>query len=107
MSVCAFKNVRDFSKQNLSQHKMRFSQAEIEAYDRHGWRCHYCNSDGPLSSDHIVPRVHGGDDSAGNIVPACRPCNSAKREKGYDEYLEIIAADIAAYHTFLEFGGLV
>lgn len=40
--------------------------------------CVYCGADGPLSLDHLIPRLRGGADAADNLVPACRSCNSAK-----------------------------
>jgi 5-methylcytosine-specific restriction endonuclease McrA len=29
--------------------------------------------------DHIVPLIRGGKSSRGNIVPACKTCNSQKK----------------------------
>lgn len=94
--------VRDFSKINMSQPKKRFTANEIEAFDRHGWHCHYCRSPGPLTADHLIPRAHGGGDNWENLIPACRTCNSSRGVKPYDEFLDIIAADLAAYHMFVE-----
>lgn len=45
--------------------------------------CHYCGSrvaPGELTLDHIVPLVRGGQSSRGNCVPACKSCNTAKRD---------------------------
>ena len=43
-----------------------------------GQRCAYCGERGELTQDHIVPVSKGGWHFSGNIVPACRPCNSSK-----------------------------
>ena len=31
--------------------------------------------------DHLVPVVRGGKSTKGNVVPSCKPCNSARRHK--------------------------
>ena len=53
-------------------------------FDRDGHRCNYCGKtplrdpDIELHLDHIVPRVKGGADTAGNLITSCGECNSAK-----------------------------
>ena len=45
--------------------------------------CHYCGrSTTPreLTMDHIVPVSRGGKSTKGNVVPACKECNSAKKQ---------------------------
>lgn len=42
--------------------------------------CCYCGSLEVLSIDHLIPRIKGGEDHADNLVWACRPCNSSKKE---------------------------
>ena len=53
-----------------------------DVFDRDARRCVYCGADeadgAELSVDHVEPRVLGGDNSAGNLVTACRDCNRAK-----------------------------
>jgi 5-methylcytosine-specific restriction endonuclease McrA len=44
-----------------------------------------------LTMDHIVPVVRGGKSTRGNLVPACKDCNSKKKymlPTEWDEYLE-------------------
>lgn len=53
---------------------------------RHGGRCFYCNSDGRMSMDHVVPISRGGRHSIGNLVPACITCNSSKRDRTIMEW---------------------
>jgi 5-methylcytosine-specific restriction endonuclease McrA len=46
--------------------------------------CHYCGrAVGPaaLTMDHLVPIIRGGRSTKGNVVPACKPCNVAKRHR--------------------------
>lgn len=48
---------------------------------RDGFRCVYCGEVMPaeaLTLDHVQPRMRGGDQSEGNLVAACRPCNAEK-----------------------------
>ena len=45
--------------------------------------CHYCGSAVPpaeLTMDHIVPVARGGKSTKGNLVPACKMCNSKKKQ---------------------------
>ncbi len=45
--------------------------------------CHYCGehfTPGELTLDHIVPLVRGGRSTRGNCVPACKECNTRKRD---------------------------
>lgn len=49
-----------------------------------GWdyRCAYCGSaDKSLCQDHVTPVTRGGLYTSGNIVPACKSCNSRKGNK--------------------------
>ena len=44
--------------------------------------CQYCNTtNGPLTIDHIIPKVHGGLDIWENLVAACKPCNQKKGDR--------------------------
>lgn len=45
------------------------------------FRCVYCAQSFPseaLTLDHVQPRLRGGDQSEGNLVTACQPCNASK-----------------------------
>jgi 5-methylcytosine-specific restriction enzyme A len=47
-----------------------------------GGICRYCGrSTAPeeLTMDHIVPIIRGGRSTRGNLVPACKTCNSKKK----------------------------
>ena len=44
--------------------------------------CHFCGRKFPpaeLTMEHVVPLVRGGKSVKGNIVPACKECNTAKK----------------------------
>lgn len=45
-------------------------------------RCGYCGRPTPpreLTMDHRLPLVRGGRSTKGNVVPACKTCNTAKK----------------------------
>jgi 5-methylcytosine-specific restriction endonuclease McrA len=49
-------------------------------FARDGARCQYCTA--PAEGiDHVVPRSRGGEHVWENVVAACRPCNTAKRDR--------------------------
>lgn len=59
-------------------------------------RCFYCGNLGG-EVDHVIPLTRGGSHSIGNLVPACRTCNSSKnnrlimewkKKKGYQRNLQ-------------------
>lgn len=89
--------VRNFDKLHGGVGKSNFTMAQIEAFNRHGWHCHYCGSLAPLTVDHIKPRAKGGRDEVSNYVPACFSCNTAKGKRPYDVFMLCVAADVAAY----------
>ncbi len=47
---------------------------------RDGHRCQYCGA-AAENIDHVVPRSRGGEHVWENVVAACRPCNTAKRDR--------------------------
>lgn len=47
--------------------------------------CVYCG-DPADSADHVVPLARGGRERPNNLVPACRPCNSAKGKRLLHEW---------------------
>lgn len=55
--------------------------------------CVYCGSTTDLTTDHLIPRSRGGDDSADNVVLSCQTCNTSRGEKGIFEWLGIKEKD--------------
>lgn len=59
--------------------------------------CHYCGRQigaRQLTMDHVVPLIRGGRSTRGNVVPACKPCNSKKQlllPVEWEEYLKRLA----------------
>jgi len=60
--------------------------------------CHYCRRQvgaRHLTMDHIVPLGRGGRSVRGNVVPACKDCNTRKQSLlpiEWGEYLARLAA---------------
>lgn len=58
------------------------AEAWAEIKTKHNGRCCYCNRKvANLTMDHVVPISAGGLHREDNIVPACRPCNSRKKDQ--------------------------
>jgi hypothetical protein len=55
--------------------------------------CVYCGSTADLTTDHLIPRSRGGDESADNVVLACQSCNISRGEKGIFEWLGLKEKD--------------
>jgi hypothetical protein len=56
-------------------------------------QCVYCGSITDLTTDHLIPRSRGGDESADNVVLACQPCNASRGDKGIFEWLGLKEKD--------------
>ncbi len=60
-------------------------EKRLAIYLRDGFRCVYCLVDlhdadpRDITLDHIKCQADGGDNSEGNLVTACRSCNSSRR----------------------------
>jgi len=56
-----------------------------------GGICHYCGCKPDyLTLDHVVPLAAGGTHTEENVVFACHPCNSLKRDLSVEEFLPLI-----------------
>ena len=59
-------------------------------FERDEFRCIYCGEQFPveeLTLDHVEPRVRGGDRSEGNLVTACKGCNTRKGHRRLSLFL--------------------
>lgn len=50
------------------------------AYAADSHECVYCASTRDLGVDHVVPRSQGGQNTIENLVTACNPCNSRRKD---------------------------
>jgi 5-methylcytosine-specific restriction endonuclease McrA len=57
--------------------EVKLSKQNIIRRDNH--TCQYCGiSHGPMTTDHIIPKCQGGEESWENLVCACVSCNNRK-----------------------------
>jgi hypothetical protein len=66
---------------------------EWEAEQELPKHCVFCGSVENLSTDHLIPKNRGGDNSADNLVLACKSCNSSRGDKGVFEWLGLKRKD--------------
>ena len=63
---------------------------KADVWGKTGGMCWYCgklmNPFKTFSVDHFIPITHGGSSILANLVPTCRPCNSAKRNRTLEEF---------------------
>jgi 5-methylcytosine-specific restriction endonuclease McrA len=70
-------------------------------FERDAHRCVYCGQQFPpeeLTIDHVEARVRGGDRSDGNLVTACRACNTLKGHRRLSDFLH--AEEVARTNFF-------
>lgn len=86
---------------DVSEQQLRKEREKARELRKSAWwknrialgKCYYCaDSFAPkdLTLDHVVPLVRGGRTAKGNCVPACKGCNSKKKDllpSEWDEYL--------------------
>lgn len=61
-----------------------------QIFERDGYRCVYCGEQfaaDELTLDHVQPRMQGGDHSEGNLVTACKGCNTLKGHRRLSQFL--------------------
>lgn len=89
------------SQGTVGEEKFRIEKAKARKLRKSQWWlqkvqegiCHYCGgkfSSDEITMDHIVPISRGGKSGKGNIVAACKTCNSKKK---YYTPAEIILRD--------------
>lgn len=71
---------KHIAKEREKARKLKKSQWWLDKLNQ--GLCHYCGQKfgaSELTMDHVVPVARGGTSSPGNIVPACKACNSSKK----------------------------
>ena len=51
---------------------------KVTAFERDGWKCVVCGSEGPLELDHAMALMNGGDNGLDNLHTLCHECHVAK-----------------------------
>lgn len=79
---------------SLAKIIVRKSTRQIEqniswaVFRRDGYRCRYCGADDrPLTVDHLITWEDGGPSIEANLLTCCRPCNKARGNTPYEEWL--------------------
>jgi len=80
-------------KRTLAMSKRRARQKQNGVFVIHDYEilaiqranCFYCGNPGG-EVDHVIPLSRGGAHSIGNLVPACRSCNSSKNNRFITEW---------------------
>ncbi len=76
---------------DIDDASIRREREKARALRKQGWWqtrvskgiCHYCQQSVPakeLTLDHILPIARGGHSTKGNCVPACKECNTQKKD---------------------------
>ncbi|MFO8048902.1 MAG: HNH endonuclease [Desulfosudaceae bacterium] len=82
----------DIKREKNKARELRQSQWWKRRLDK--GRCYYCGRPFPpdqLTMDHVVPLARGGKTTKGNVVPACKTCNTEKKQRlpvEWEAYLE-------------------
>ncbi len=53
---------------------------------RYRYSCYYCGGQTNMTADHVIAVDRGGRHSIGNLIPACKSCNSSKSDKTIMEW---------------------
>lgn len=72
-------------------------------FERDDFRCVYCGLQfeaDELTVDHVQPQVRGGDHSGGNLVTACRACNTLKGHRRPGDFLRESAVARENFFTY-------
>jgi hypothetical protein len=89
----------------------------MQIYERCHGKCAYCGCDlkyEAMQIDHVVPLIRGGDDTADNMLPACRSCNHRKGGSTLDgfrkqigHFLRVLERDSVTYRNAVRFGLII
>ena len=75
-------------KVRLGLSKGAWARLRQAVFERDGLECQYCG-DEATTVDHVVPLSRGGTNDLANLTPACKPCNSSKRDRLLEEWLGV------------------
>lgn len=59
-----------------------------DAFERFGGLCAYGCGRSAYALDHVIPVARGGESRPDNLVPACTPCNSSKKDSDPRPWIE-------------------
>ena len=82
--------IEDFGFTGVDEKVIKKEKAKARDLRRTSWwknkiatgSCHFCGKKFPakeLTMDHLIPLARGGTSSKGNVVAACKECNTKKK----------------------------
>jgi len=87
--------IRELNRQADTRRRARQNGAAVNDFTAAQWRelkakyknlCAYCGICADrIEQDHVLPISRGGNHTLSNIVPACKRCNSRKKDRTPDE----------------------
>lgn len=72
------KRCRRRAKIQLAHHFQYTADQVLSLREKFNFLCAYCDATDAKELDHFLAITKGGSDCLGNIVPACKSCNSSK-----------------------------
>jgi HNH endonuclease len=84
------KETPSHSVQEMEADYYNVRENRLKVYERDGYKCQYCGKQMTrftATLDHIHAVTHGGDNSMGNLVTACRECNSKKNSRLLGDFI--------------------
>lgn len=69
---------------NVTPRRQNRNPARRAVLEKYGYTCQYCGcslNEKTITFDHVLPHALGGKDTKDNLVPACRSCQSKKKDK--------------------------
>jgi 5-methylcytosine-specific restriction endonuclease McrA len=78
--------LKSMKRRALKQQNGIFFIRTKELINIYNSKCFYCGDTSNIEADHIIAISRGGQHSVGNLVAACRNCNSSKGAKTITEW---------------------
>jgi hypothetical protein len=84
------KEMPSHSAQEAEADYYNVRENRLKIYERDSYKCQHCGKQltrFTATLDHIHAVAHGGDNSLGNLVTACRECNSKKNSRLLGDFI--------------------
>lgn len=93
-------NIDDVEQNAAYKYGTVDSGKRAKVFARDGQQCCYCGecfAPEGLEPDHVIPASRGGNDSMGNLVAACIPCNRTKSDRHPTEFINSLPDPTSAW----------
>lgn len=85
MGDAVIKNQKRRARNSALPHTLTREQWE-KIKQRFGGTCAYCGKNKPLTQEHFIPLIKGGEFTHNNIICACQNCNATKGAKDFFDW---------------------